>query len=70
MADSNSTEKYQDLNTRLLGTFTPFDYEQAGMLINGPDLGDDKLSALIKHLFLQRLPQKSGLSSSRSARVT
>ena len=72
MADSDSTEKYKGLKTRLLGTFTPSDYERAGMLINGPDLGDDKPSALMdrmlallgnhepcllfKRLFLQRLP--------------
>ena len=72
MADSASTEKYKGLKDRLLGTFTPSDYERAGMLINGPDLGDDKPSALLdrmlallgdhepcllfKRLFLQRLP--------------
>ena len=72
MADSYSTEKYKGLKGRLLGTFTPSDYERAGMLINGLDLGDDKPSALMdrmlallgdhepcllfKRLFLQRLP--------------
>ena len=72
MANSNSTEKYKGLKGRLLGTFTPSDYERAGMLINGPDLGDNKPSALMnkmltllgdhepcllfKRLFLQRLP--------------
>ena len=72
MANSNSTEKYKGLKARLLGTFSPSDYERAGMLINGPDLGDDKPSALMnkmlalvgdhepcllfKRLFLQHLP--------------
>ena len=72
MANSASSEKYKGLKARLLGTFTPSDYERAGMLINGPDLSDDKPSALMdrmlallgdhepcllfKHLFLQRLP--------------
>ena len=72
MAHSNSTEKYKGLKARLLGTFSPSDYERAGMLINGPDLGDDKPSALMnkmlalvgdhepcllfKRLFLQHLP--------------
>ena len=72
MTNSASSEKYKGLKARLLGTFTPSDYERAGMLINGPDLGDDKPSALMdrmlallgdhepcllfKHLFLQRLP--------------
>ena len=44
MAGSDSTEKYKGLKARLLGTYTPSDYERAGMLINGPDLGDDKPS--------------------------
>ena len=72
MVDSNSQEKYKGLKDRLLATFTPSDYERAGMLINGPNLGDDKPSALMdrmlallgdhkpcllfKRLFLERLP--------------
>ena len=72
MAHSESGSKYEDLKSRLLGTFTPSDYERAGMLINGPDLGDDKPSVLMdkmlallgnhepclffKRLFLDRLP--------------
>ena len=72
MVDSASTDKYKGLKDRLLGTFTPSDYERAGMLIHGPDLGDDKPSALMdkmlallgdhepcllfKRLFLERLP--------------
>ena len=72
MANSDSTEKYKGLKARLLGTFTPSEYERAGMLINSPDLGDNKPSALLdrklallgnhepcllwKRLFLQRLP--------------
>ena len=52
----------------MLGTFTPSDYERTGMLIKGPDLGDNKQFALIDRtlallgdhepclLFLQRLP--------------
>ena len=72
MAHSDSTEKYKGLKARLLGIFTPSDYERVGMLINGPDLGDHKPSALMdrmlallgdhepcllfKRLFLQRLP--------------
>ena len=72
MAASESMTKYEDLKRRLLGTFTPSDYERAGMLIDGPDLGDDKPSVLMdkmlallgkhepcllfKRLYLQRLP--------------
>ena len=71
-SDSDSTEKYNGLKDRLLATFTPSIYERAGMLINGPDIRDDKLSALMdrmlallgdhkpcllsKRLFLERLP--------------
>ena len=41
-ADSDSMEKYKGLKARLLGPFTPSDYEQAGMLTNGPDLATSR----------------------------
>ena len=72
MATSSSKDKYKGLKDRLLGTFTLSDYERAGLLIDGPNLGDEKPSALMdkmlallgdhepcllfKRLFLQRLP--------------
>jgi len=72
MVGSAATTKYQGLRDRLLGTFTLSDYERAGLLIDGPNLGDEKPSALMdkmlallgdhppcflfKRHFLQRLP--------------
>ena len=50
LPDPDSTEKYKGLKARFLGTFTPYDYERAGMLIKGLDLGDDKPFALMDRM--------------------
>ena len=68
-----ANDKYNGLKTRLLDTFTLSEYERANRLIDSPDLGDDKPSALMdkmlalignhppcflfRVLFLKRLPE-------------
>ena len=67
-----AADRYKGLKDRLLATFTLSEYERAGILIDGPSLGDEKPSALMdkmlsvlgnhepcflfRRLFLQRLP--------------
>ena len=41
---------YTTLKTRLLGTFTPSDYERAGQLLHIPPLGDNKPSYLMDQM--------------------
>ena len=68
-----AANKYNAIKARLLATYALSDYERAGQLLNMPELGDDKPSALMdkmlallgqheacflfRRIFLNRLPE-------------